>query len=221
MDKLFWESLSWILISRENSANFLKVGSSQSLFQLESSHRQKLAFSLILDTQDRVNDLCSLFHFILRGKRSKCRQLTSSTQRHGTSTDGTHAFFGRCFNSETNYTKSPNISAKVNFCKFSTILLARNTYEGTTRFTLSRKPTWISFKRRCCGNLCQLIVVDVWNTCGRSQTPKLRGLHSLSDKNFASSHQHTHCFNFTAKASVEIMTIPISPDHEQTVLFSR
>lgn len=114
--------------------------------------------------------------------------------------------FGRCFNSETNYTKSPNISAKVNFCKFSTILLARNTYEGTTRFTLSRKPTWISFKRRCCGNLCQLIMVDVWNTCGRSQTPKLRGLHSLSDKKL--------CFEPSTHASFQFHRKGLCGDHD-------
>lgn len=65
--------------------------------------------------------------------------------------------FGRSFISDSNYSKSPNklwqvLDSRKNRCNFS---LGKLTKEHKI-FTLSRKPTLVSFKGCCCENLSQL-----------------------------------------------------------------
>jgi hypothetical protein len=87
--------------------------------------------------------------------------------------------FGRSLISESNYSKSPNKLQQVldsckNPCNFS---LGKLTKEHKI-FTLSRKPTVVSFKRCCCENISQL----------KLPMPKI-----CVRPHFQASYSYSHC----------------------------
>lgn len=75
-----------------------------------------------------------------------------------------------------------------------------------TRFTLSRKPTWISFTRRCCENLSQLFHSEDWNLLAAGHSVQLKRMHISSRQNsnwcFISNLISTLLIHFTAKPCI-------------------
>lgn len=92
-------------------------------------------------------------------------------------TDGTKAIPSRCFNFDS---KLLNLFQPLRqlyiFVRFRRFYSHGILTKEHNRFTLSRKPTWISFKRRCCENSSQLSQQSMSETCLR---PALRHLFAL------------------------------------------
>lgn len=185
MVKLWWESTHgelFFISSEKWSVSTVSAAQASEDVVLAPKIRPRITVFHSFFTQAQLNELCSLFTFQLffyRGKSSKNagNSIHQNFFDDRARTDGTKAIPSRCFNFDS---KPLNLFQPLRqlyiFVRFRRFYSHGILTKEHNRFTLSRKPTWISFKRRCCENSSQLSQQSMSETCLR---PALRHLFAL------------------------------------------